>query len=719
MILSVVRIPGQNIYTKISNRYIMVSFRSVSWVLLLILVLSYLPLFPGSSAGETATGNLYVTNNSALASSPFVRSGSGTTGSPYIISDWDMGSYYIRLDDTTSNVVIRDITFTSSSSWGLYLDNSDNIVIKNVSSSGRGKFLYSNNCQNINVDNCNTTSIPSETSTVDIRNGVSFQIKNSRFVAETSATTKIYYNDQGSNQLFFNNYLNGVDLTDENFLSDGRMINSTFLDSKVILTGGRQGSAVTGNTFISPGKDTLTLNNCYYLDIGNNYFEGDKGIYFYTGTWQNSNIWGMIHNNTFESSTHGIFTRTNYQARPSRYLVTNNYFGNCSTYAIDWGYGMTCRVWKNVFYHNAGTDNTSAGSQCKQYNWGQNLYKIQWTDNDQGNFWANHRTPDNDFDGIVDSPYSITAGGSDTHPYSNPYFDTEVPELEILAPVDLYPDRSYLLLTIRAEDEGSGIRTLELKIDNGQWTLIKNEPNIPVFLDEGNHFVNLRATDRAGMVATTMVQYILSSTFEFLEITAPMDREYRSTNIVDITWNIEDYFTPVNQTLKIDGEILYLDPLLRVYRTQLDEGAHDISVGIEDSYGLSREKSINFTIDLTDPTVSIISPQDGSTLSNTFVKINYDARDNIGLGKFEIMLDDGDWMERPLIESQFSVLIDEGHHTINIRATDLSGRESLDSISFDIGETDLLRFISPENGSSYKESLVRIKWEYDGPFAWE
>ncbi len=686
--------------------------------LAILLMVAQAVINHGAQALDEAGSNIYITSDSTLSTSPFVRSGSGTQLSPYIISDWDMDDKYIRIENTASYLVIRNITFSAQTSWAFYLANADNIVVRNVTSTGRGRFLYTSACSNILFDKCNVTAIPTQTYVVQVLNGMDFTISNSRFVNASSSTASIYYDNQGTGQRFLSNYLEGIPLVDENFRTDGYIYNSTFIDSPVTLSYGVQGSRVSKCDFNSPGQNALTLSNCRYMKIDENRFHGASGIYFSVAQWTTGSTLGDINGNIFESCNNGILsTSTPTNVYTSRWNVFNNYFGNCSNYAIEWGRGLNNDIWNNIFFHNKGTDNSSAGSQCDQLNYGSNMNR--WTVDGEGNFWANHRTPDENTDGIVDDPYIISTGGSDDRPYTNPYFDTNPPSIQITAPTDLYPERSYITIYWQADDIGSGIERIDLRIDTGQWIDMTGRTFKSIFLKEGNHFVDVRATDRAGFINISRRQYILGDTVDVIDLISPMNNEYIPRSEIDIEWSLAEYFSTSNQTIVLDGYPHYLNINQRVFRPVLQEGPHSFQLHCKDLGGLTVSRSGNFTVDLTDPEVEILSPQDGSSLSNTLVSINYNVSDNLALGALQTRLDGGNWTDQNLDSKLFPALLDHGIHSVEVRGIDLSGRQTTQDVTFTIGATPLLRILSPPNGTSTNEDQITFKWTYSGPFSWD
>jgi hypothetical protein len=693
------------------------SVRGTILVLVVLLLSAQAMNLMDVEALDDAGSDMYITSHSALSSSSFIRSGSGTAQAPYIVSDWNMGSYDIRIENTQKHILFRNITFSSDSSFAFYFNDADNIFIENVTSTGRGKFLYSQDCNAMVIDGCNVSSIPTSTNVIEFWNGIDITLRGNRFANSSSASSNIFFHSDGNSQRILDNHFLGIDLSDSFFGTDGLISNNTFEDSTVTLYGGDSGSRVKKNIFDTPGGSALVLSNCKYMDIVQNTFHASKGIEFIASQYLGGDTYGNIYNNTFESCDHGIYSSTQFNVYTSRWEVRKNYFGNCSTHAIEWGRGGANRIYENVFYHNAGTDNSTTGSQCNQQNFG-GYYKILWDHLDSGNFWANHRIPDADTNGIVDAPYSITSGGTDRFPYTNPYFDTDPPHVEITAPLELYPEWSYVTVHWDHGDIGSGIEKVEMKVDSGSWIDVTGKSFRSIFLKKGNHFVSIKATDKAGFTNVSTRQYIMEKTVEVIDLISPLEDQHIPRTEVDIEWKLASYFTTVNQTIMIDGNSTYLNPLQRVFRPDLEEGTHDLVIMCRDQGGLTVSRTSNFTIDLTNPVVEIISPQEGSFISSSIVNINFNVSDNIRLEHLQTRLDDGEWIEQSLSSKLLAPLLDKGEHTIHVRGIDRSGRMTTRTVNFTLGPTPLLRFISPENGTYTRFDQTTLNWTYTGPFKW-
>jgi len=453
----------------------------------------------------------------------------------------------------------------------------------------------------------------SSTNSFQFLNVADISIRDSIFSEEPGAGAgRIHFNNQGYGHIFDGNECGGVAYTDERIHSDGLISNNTFIDSPVSITGGNNGAKILDNTFSTSMGNALDIITSYRLAIHGNYFKGTKGIYFTTLSWQSDTSPGYITNNTFESCNFGIDTDNTWQTRLSRYEITNNYFGNCSTFAIDLNNANNNNIWRNIFYHNAGTDNSTAGPQASQNGWGGPTWANQWTVGDFGNFWANHQTPDADNNGITDINYTIPSNGLDTRPSTNPYFDTTPPMVAITEPGGGTYPWSYIRVQWDAFDDLSGLDKLALSVDNGPLVDIIDKTHHSLFLPKGEHDIKIIAYDKAGLFKESEVTVNIPKTEDVLTFDHPKNNAFYSTTTHQLAWSIKPYYEPVALKLTVDGNVSDLLPVARLLTKEFQEGPHTVEVEIVDDDGLIFEKTANFLIDKTPPSVQVNSPLYGS-----------------------------------------------------------------------------------------------------------
>ncbi|MFQ5907297.1 MAG: PKD domain-containing protein [Thermoplasmata archaeon] len=114
-----------------------------------------------------------------------------------------------------------------------------------------------------------------------------------------------------------------------------------------------------------------------------------------------------------------------------------------------------------------------------------------------------------------------------------------------------------------------------------------------------------------------------------------------------------------------------------IYTTTLDVTDDDGQMA-----STSRQVLVSNTPDTTNPSVQIISPPDGATLSSTTVTVTGTASDDVFLERVEIGTDKTDWALASVTGSSWSgtLTLREGQTTIHARAIDISGNVGSTSI---------------------------------------
>ena len=96
----------------------------------------------------------------------------------------------------------------------------------------------------------------------------------------------------------------------------------------------------------------------------------------------------------------GIYVNTS-----SNYTtIRNNTIQDNTEYGVKIRNSYNC----NIYYNNFIDNNNE---QCQAWDNKDNTVN-NWDDGSLGNYWDDHTSPDNNFDGIVDTPYSIDGGAS-------------------------------------------------------------------------------------------------------------------------------------------------------------------------------------------------------------------------------------------------------------------------------------------------------------------
>ncbi len=202
---------------------------------------------------------------------------------------------------------------------------------------------------------------------------------------------------------------------------------------------------------------------------------------------------------------------------------------------------------------------------------------------------------------------------------------------------------------------------------------------------DGKYLLTLTVSDKAGNTQTDEITVTVDNTPPIGEILSPSNSTYHMGS-VDITFYGYDA-NLVNMSLRIDGS-----SALQTWNTSgthdqswdtttTTEGTHTITLTIYDKAGNQFAEAINVIVHNTPPTVSIVLPQLGATVSGT-VTINYTATDASTL---ELFIDNSKITVNPNQTYQWDTTkVVDGNHTIRIVATNIVGNTKEASISVNV-----------------------------------
>jgi len=196
-----------------------------------------------------------------------VRSGSGTSSSPYIISDWAIDATLapgIYVIGTSAHFIIRNVTINSTAQDydGILLDGVSNVQIQNVT-------IY--NCDTgIEIQNvCSSIEVKESSISFSADHGIVRQFGTASFVNITQNT--IYENGGTGIRLGATTYFN---------------IASNLVSTNDTSSGGRRGiqllqsssGVVTGNTVSAVYNEAMSCTNSQNVVVGGNRF---SSVWYY------------------------------------------------------------------------------------------------------------------------------------------------------------------------------------------------------------------------------------------------------------------------------------------------------------------------------------------------------------------------------------------------------------------------------------------------------
>lgn len=675
---------------------------------------------------------LSFSSNSDMASHPELDSGSGTHGDPYIFADMDIdctssGSSGLYISETTKYAIFRNITIhASSSSPAIYMKTLTSggyramqITLDNITVIGGGTQLYMNRPYYITVKNCNFSNPSGSGKLIHAYSyGYYTYLKNNTFDAPSMDVDLDYlqYSYIRENSGDFR-YL----LMDRYRRSD--IANNTFTVRTIRLYSGYQ-STFQGNNLTgrSDSYDICWIIDCSRLWIDNNSFYGGKDAIFV----QHPNTYSPVHtayysttplifaDNLFnDTSNRGIyFYYASGHARISYVQIHHNIFRGCEGYAIELNSGglITSKVFRNVFEYNhgSGTTFTIIHTQARDP-WSQ----FSWSDNDVGNFWLDWDNEDDDSNGFTDTKdYTLSSnnGQTDPHPVSNPYFDFNKPEIELLTPEGTLLQNRYVNFSWDADDNETGIEMIQIRKDLSRWINVTGRDHHGLYLPKGQSLIDIRAVDRAGLKKEINLNIQIQGNGEPFTIISPKQDTYYGDQEIMVLWNFIDTVVPKSLTFSEDGiRWIKKDPI-KAFNLIQSDGEHTIHLNFTDHYGNMMRYSIGYAIDTVDPNLEILCPKAGSVISNGLVNIKWKVEDDSPIKRTSISIDGG--ISSDVTGTEHSTLLDRGSHSFKVEVEDQAGNIRSDSIFFTISMNTSLHIKSPRLTSPTRYTDHTIEWEY-------
>ena len=214
--------------------------------------------------------------------------------------------------------------------------------------------------------------------------------------------------------------------------------------------------------------------------------------------------------------------------------------------------------------------------------------------------------------------------------------------------------------------------------------------------------------------------YAFDSEPPVIKITNPKENNsIILTNTVTISWDAWDDVKVDYFKIYLDGEKYgYLTTNSYVFKN-LSEEEHIFEVIAFDIAGRNSSITIKFrvVIDVENPYVEIVNPDNGTYLNKTSITIKWKYSDDEAIDHFNISLDNAPSEDVGERNNYTLTDLKEGWHTFKVIAVDIANKTSEDNISFCIDLTPpQIDIKNPSNDSELTNGNITILWNVTDNF---
>ncbi len=187
------------------------------------------------------------------------------------------------------------------------------------------------------------------------------------------------------------------------------------------------------------------------------------------------------------------------------------------------------------------------------------------------------------------------------------------------------------------------------------------------------------------------ITYYRDTTAPTVTFTSPAHDSAIDATTVTITWDGTDNVAIDHYKIRIDGGSWEMIGTQTIYDfTDLAEGMHTVEVYAMDYVENTAVYPLNFYVDVSPPTVEILSPSSDEELEESTVTVEWSGSDDASwIEYYEVRVDEGSWDNVGTDTSHDFSDLSDGDHIVNVRATDAVNRTAMDSISFTVNTSPI------------------------------
>jgi len=197
-----------------------------------------------------------------------------------------------------------------------------------------------------------------------------------------------------------------------------------------------------------------------------------------------------------------------------------------------------------------------------------------------------------------------------------------------------------------------------------------------------------------------------------VSISSPANDSWFSTDSITISWaGSDNAYLEYYELYRNSSLIAHMDASVNSYTITLPDGHWKLTIKAYDWAGNIGSTTIYVHVDTENPSVNITYPADNSWHNTTTIEIKWDAADNLGLSMIEIYVDGSLALTLGPSETQATLSVSYGTHSIKVVVYDKAYNTAEDEITVNIDTVSpTVSISSPGGGSWISTSTVTISW---------
>ncbi len=294
--------------------------------------------------------------------------------------------------------------------------------------------------------------------------------------------------------------------------------------------------------------------------------------------------------------------------------------------------------------------------------------------------------------------------------------DTLPPSLDITYPKNEgYAHSNNVTVEWNTNDIVSGVDYSEIKF-NGTWFNVSSDTSYTIpNLEHGETYnVSVKVWDNAGHNSSEDIKFTIDTTKPEINISSPTNDQLLDTKDIVVSWTGSDDISGISHyELKIDGNDWIDVGESNEYTIEdLTDGGHTVQVRAYNGAGQSTTDSVSFKTDTTPPDLEISNIETNEIIKKEEVLVEWNSSDEAsGIDHYEIQLDNNNWIEIGKTTQYTFSGIEDGEHSINIRAWDNASQSSNERVTFTVDtQYPVVEIGSPSESSLFTTDSMTVTW---------